>query len=286
MKIPGANWLIQKISLWFTKENISQYSYLCSFDRIRQEVRSGDVLLIEGRNRISGVIKQVTQSTWSHAALYIGRLHEIEDAPLREWVQETYKIEPSAQLIVESLLGKGTIINRLSYYQKHHIRICRPQGLSIDDAQKVINFALRRVGRKYNIRHIFDLYRLLVPWAILPRRWRSSLFEYGASKPTEEICSSMIAEAFTSVDFPILPLIEKDGNNGKISLIKRNPRLFTPSDFDYSPFFAIIKYPIFPSSTQIHYHDLPWKHNVISNDKSGLLDISQVTPKKNKKDSE
>ena len=32
----------------------------------------GDVLLVEGNTRVSGAIKYLTQSTWSHAALYIG----------------------------------------------------------------------------------------------------------------------------------------------------------------------------------------------------------------------
>ena len=30
------------------------------------------MLLVEGNNRISGIIKYLTQSTWSHAALYVG----------------------------------------------------------------------------------------------------------------------------------------------------------------------------------------------------------------------
>lgn len=32
-----------------------------------------DVLLVEGNTRISTAIKYLTQSTWSHAALYLGR---------------------------------------------------------------------------------------------------------------------------------------------------------------------------------------------------------------------
>ena len=37
-------------------------------------LKPGDVLLVEGNNRISGVIKYLTQSTWSHAALYVGKI--------------------------------------------------------------------------------------------------------------------------------------------------------------------------------------------------------------------
>ncbi len=35
-------------------------------------LKKGDVLLVEGNSRISTAIKYLTQSTWSHAALYIG----------------------------------------------------------------------------------------------------------------------------------------------------------------------------------------------------------------------
>src|SRR4029453_16841610 len=39
---------------------------------LRQSLEPGDILLVEGNNHISRVIKYVTQSTWSHAALYVG----------------------------------------------------------------------------------------------------------------------------------------------------------------------------------------------------------------------
>jgi hypothetical protein len=39
---------------------------------LRDTLRPGDVLLVEGKGRISGSIKYLTQSTWSHSALYVG----------------------------------------------------------------------------------------------------------------------------------------------------------------------------------------------------------------------
>src|ERR1700730_19258155 len=35
-------------------------------------LQPGDVLLAEGYSRIAAVIKYLTQSTWSHSALYVG----------------------------------------------------------------------------------------------------------------------------------------------------------------------------------------------------------------------
>jgi hypothetical protein len=39
---------------------------------LRKTLEPGDVLLVEGNSHISRVIKYLTQSTWSHAALYVG----------------------------------------------------------------------------------------------------------------------------------------------------------------------------------------------------------------------
>jgi hypothetical protein len=40
-------------------------------EALRQSLEPGDVLLVEGNNNISGVIKYLTQSTWSHSALFV-----------------------------------------------------------------------------------------------------------------------------------------------------------------------------------------------------------------------
>ena len=37
-----------------------------------RQIRPGDVLLVEGRSRLSRIIQLMTRSAWSHAALYIG----------------------------------------------------------------------------------------------------------------------------------------------------------------------------------------------------------------------
>src|SRR5450759_2994752 len=43
-------------------------------DHLRGIIEPGDVMLVEGNNRVSGIIKYLTQSTWSHAALYVGEI--------------------------------------------------------------------------------------------------------------------------------------------------------------------------------------------------------------------
>lgn len=264
MKFSLSDWLVNKISRWLTKNRPPRRAYLCDFERIRYELRPGDVLLIEGRNHISRFIKKVTQSPWSHAALYVGRLYDIDDPELRKKIKHHFGGSSDSQLLIESLIGKGTIITALSYYRHDHIRICRPQGLSRKDAQNIIGYAITRLGGKYYVRHVFDLARFLLPWGYF-RRWHSVLFNRKQSQAIYDICSSMIAEAFHSVRFPILPIVKHDDENG-IELVQRNPRLYTPSDFDYSPYFDIIKYPFFSLSEQPTYHHLPWKEGAISID--------------------
>jgi hypothetical protein len=246
-----------KIIDWLNREEPSDDIPLCDFDRVRYEIRPCDVLLIEGHSRISEIIKLVTQSSWSHAILYIGRLSDIENPLLRQRVKEFMTCDENEQMVIEGVLGRGTIISPLSSYEKAHIRICRPQGISRQDSQKVIGFSIGRLGVEYDIRHSFDLFRFLLPWGILPRRWRSSLFKQNAGEPTRDICSSLLAEAFGSVRFPILPLVKQNEVEG-IQFVQRNTRLYTPRDFDYSPYFEIIKYPIFELSERALYRHLPW----------------------------
>ncbi|NIR61019.1 MAG: hypothetical protein GWO02_16690 [Gammaproteobacteria bacterium] len=72
----------------------------------------------------------------------------------------------------------------------------------------------------------------------------------------------MIAAAFNAVSFPIRPVIQRSGD-GEVRLYKRNPRVFTPKDFDYSPYFDVIKCP-FPGFDDLAiYRQLPWGHDSI-----------------------
>lgn len=251
MRSPFAHWFIAKVSAWLLHEPPFTPSPLCDFEKIRFELKPADVILIEGQNKVSRVIRQITQSNWSHSILYLGRLYDIDDPALRARIRKYYKGSPQEQLVIESVMGKGSVVTPLSDYKNHHLRICRPRGLPPQDMQKVIGFAINHLGTNYSLRHIFDLARLLFPWSILPRRWRSSLFVHNALKPTAEICSSLIARAFLSVRFPIIPEIKKD--RGYVTLVSRDPRLFTPKDFDSSPFFDIVKYPMAPSAIEVSY---------------------------------
>ncbi len=262
------SWLGRKVVDWLVREGEPSGVPQCDFERLSFEIRPCDVLLVEGRARVSEVIKTITQSQWTHSALYIGRLHDIEDENVREHVNWLYDGDPSDQLIIEPLLGEGTVVSPLKKYAGEHVRICRPAGLSRADAGRVLAFAVKHLGREYDVRQLLDLARFLFPYGIIPRRWRSSLFEHNIGMPTRTVCSTMIASAFSSVHFPILPVIHRE-ENGAIKLYKRNTRLYVPRDFDTSPYFEIIKYPLLGLNDLAVYRQLPWDTDgVVCNDEN------------------
>ena len=260
--------MIAALLRYLTRQKPPRQFPLSDYERIAHELRPCDVVLVEGRSRVSAFIRWLTSSPWTHAALYIGRLHDIEDADIRELVSLHYDGEPSDRLVVESLLGQGTVVRSLAEYRQDHLRVCRPGRLAYQDGQQVIRYAASRLGLDYDVRQIFDLARLLAPLSILPRRWASSLFANPRGR-LRTICSTMIAEAFGYVQYPILPLV-KATEGKEMQLFRRNPRLCTPSDFDYSPYFDIIKYS-FVDFYHEEYHLLPWRGTgELSEDELGL----------------
>jgi hypothetical protein len=199
-------------------------------DLLRATLKPGDVLLVEGSNHISGVIKYLTQSTWSHAALYVG--------PVGDRVDENG--EPL--VLVEANIGEGVMAVPLSKYERFHTRICRPTGLTDDDRARVCAYAAERIGFDYDLKNIIDLLRYLFPLPV-PQRWRRRMIALGSGHPTRIICSALIAQAFEAVRYPILPkvtLLESEVARDEILEI-RHSSLYAPRDFDISPYFEVVK---------------------------------------------
>lgn len=259
-------WLMQTMTDWLNHEDSIDGWPLCDFERLCFEIRPADVLLVEGRGRISHVIQTVSRSVWTHSALYIGHLHHIDNVEIKKIVQE--HLPPGAEhhpLVLEALLGQGVVINSLYDYSDYHVRICRPRGLAVVDVKRVIAYAIKHLGFGYDVRQLFDLARLLFPYTLLPRHWHSSLFEHKAGTEIRTVCSTLIAEAYASVHFPIIPEIDKE-HQQDTRIKPRNPRLFIPCDFDYSPYFDIIKYPYMPQTERFLYQKLPWSDHPSSNE--------------------
>jgi len=251
------NYLWVKFVNWLSYESPNHKTPLTSFERLRYELRSGDVLLVEGRSNVAEIIKSITQSIWTHSFIYLGRLHDVDDPMLRDHIQKYRHCSPDEQLIIEAILGKGIIVSSIEDYEGEHLRICRPRGITRTDSQAVLAYAIKQLGTDYNVRQIMDLARFMFPYWFLPKRWRSSLFEHNAGRPTKTVCSTMMAEAFAKVRFPIIPVIHQD-KQGQLKIIRSNSKLITPRDFDHSPYFDVIKYPILDFDELGIYRKLPW----------------------------
>lgn len=193
-----------------------------------------DVILVEGDRRISVAIKYLTQSTWSHAALYVG-----------DSLGETHGPGPH---YIEADLTDGVRAVGVSGLSGLHVRICRPVGLSEADRSRVIAYAVERIGHRYDLKNVLDLARFLLPTPPVPSRMRRRMLALGSGDPTRAICSTMIAQAFQSVRYPILPEIEvvpadrPDCSQCVREILHiRHHSLFAPRDFDISPYFEVVK---------------------------------------------
>ncbi|MBF0453843.1 MAG: hypothetical protein HQL72_03375 [Magnetococcales bacterium] len=256
MKI--TQWMIDRLIKWLIMEKPFEGVPLCNFSRLRTMIKPGDVVLVEGRSRSSTIIKIATQSPWSHAALSIGPLNQIENPQTRALIQQHYHGPPHRLLIIEALMDRGVVVSDLQeMYGRHHLRICRPAGLSAEDTLQVLHFAASQLGLQYDFRHLLDLTRHLLPYPLLPRRWGSRIYADYEAAFDKTVCSSMLARAFMSVSFPIVPLLKRT-DEGELILYRRNYRIMTPRDFDVSPYFDIVKYPLLSANDLTDYRNLPW----------------------------
>jgi hypothetical protein len=257
-------WLVDRIVDYLT-EPLPSYERRVRNDlgALQAAVRKADVILIEGDQRVSAIVRYLTQSSWSHSALYIG------DELLRRGGESAERArrhfgEQAAHLLIEAL-PHGVVASPLAKYVDYNLRICRPHGLRAEHARVILDDALSALGWRYDLRNVFDLARYLIPVRLVPPRWRLGALHFGSGQPTEVICSSLIARLFARVRFPIMPTQVLDpaaapaapaapasalarrvfGQPSReyTGLFRmRHPTLITPREFDLSPFFDVIKF--------------------------------------------
>jgi len=239
---------------------------------LKRHIRKGDVVLVEGNERISECIKYLTQSSWSHSALFVG------DEPLRRDPRQRGELvaqfgEEATFLLVEALVDRGVVLSPLTKYRDFNIRVCRPYNLSTADLAEVLDEALRSVGATYDVKNVVDLGRYFLPISLIPRRFRRSALQFGSGEPTRVICSSLLASCFNRVRFPIVPRYEQLPDDpiptSRLALWPRrstkppgiwrqvSPTLITPRDFDLSPYFEIVKFNII-ESMRFDYRKIRW----------------------------
>lgn len=212
---------------------------------IANALEKGDIVLVDGNTRISTAIKYLTQSTWSHACLYMGE-----------------KGDDSAQPnLLEANLKNGVHLVNLDHYASFNLRICRPVNLNAEEIEQLVAFARRRIGHQYDLKNVLDLIRYLIQKPAVPNRYRRALISLGSGEPTKAICSTLIAESFQSINYPILPRrngeVDSSPEAGEVPrFYRRHFTHFTPRDFDLSPYFKIIKPTI---EKGFDHHSLLWE---------------------------
>ncbi len=242
---------------------------------LKRHIRPGDVLLVEGDQRVSAAIKVLTQSSWSHAALYIG------DELVRRGGEQCDRAvalygDDAKYLVVEALM-EGVVVSPVTKYIDFNIRLCRPHRLKPEHLKIILDDSIASIGWQYDLRNVLDLARYCLPFSLIPRRFRRTALHFGSRTPTEVICSSLIGQLFSRVRFPIVPPLSYSGFDapkpGPTRMLRvlfghesqeytgllrmRHPTLLTPRDFDLSPYFEIVKFNAV-ADTRFDYQRLRW----------------------------
>ena len=250
-----ADWFLHELTK--SRKHYQRFVYN-SPEKLKATIQAGDVLLVDGDQRISQAVKYVTQSSWSHSALFVG------DALLRrepETRAQTYRRfgREAKYLIVEALVEEGVVLSPLLKYIDLNIRVCRPVGLRPEDLEVVLDYVISRIGLTYDKRNFMDLMRYLLPFHLIPQTLGEDMLHFGSGKDTETICSTLLAEAFNRVRFPILPqqvrarrtqggglreqILGRPTRRAYSGLLRaRHPTLSVPRDFDLSPYFDVVKF--------------------------------------------
>jgi hypothetical protein len=252
-------WIVDRIVDYLT-EPLPRYHRRSRNDlpTLKAVLRKADVILVEGDQRVSAVIRYLTQSCWSHTALYIGDELIRRGGEVAARARDQFG-EEASDLLVEAL-PRGVVAAPVAKYVDFNLRICRPHKLRSEHVRTIMDEAVASIGWRYDLRNVFDLARYTIPVAIVPPRWRTGALHFGSGEPTEVICSSLIGRFFNDVRFPILPLVtyaeqREVGAPATIGerifgqpsqhytglFYMRHPTLVTPREFDLSPFFDIVK---------------------------------------------
>ncbi len=251
-----ADWFIRQITR--PRHNYRRFLYNDP-QKLKATIVPGDVLLVDGDQRVSQAVKYLTQSSWSHSALFIGDALLRRDLSTAAEARRRFGRE-ARYLIVEALVAEGVIVSPLVKYIDYNIRICRPRGLRPDDRDAVIDYVLARLGHTYDRRNFFDLTRYLLPFHLVPAPLKEDALHFGSGMATETICSTLLAEAFGQVRFPIIPqqvraparttmerfrqqILGRPTKRAYSGLLRaRHPTLCVPRDFDLSPYFDVVKF--------------------------------------------
>jgi hypothetical protein len=201
--------------VFYLAQPVRQYDAAETVDlqSLAATLRHGDVVLASGRTRAAMLVRRITGSRWAHAAMYVGPQDET----------------PDPRCIVESDIAEGVRTVPLSEFRGQRVLVLRPTALEQDDRRKLADWVLARVGNRYDLAHAWaltkTLLRLPLPLRVPPV----------SADATRFICSSLLAQAFVLVGYPIAPAHVRLRDASASDL-----RYVTPRDFESATGFEVI----------------------------------------------
>ena len=286
--LPG--WVSRIFNRWLTAP-VARYELRIpnNLANLRKYIQKGDVILVEGDQRVSQIIKYLTQSCWSHAGLYIGDELLNHPGPFRDLAVQRYGEAGARHLFIEATIEDGVTVATLDKYIHLNIRICRPFRIEPEDLQIVLDTAIDHLGFRYDVHNLFDLARYLLPVKLIPSRLGRKALAFGSGEPTETICSAMIARAYSKARFPVLPhatpapaddsLLGRFFEEGDRALRQvfsmPDPTLVVPRDYDLSPYFQVVKFNMIEGKL-FQYKNLVWQDQVEKARREALAQKDQI----------
>jgi len=181
-------------------------------------LRPGDVLLTDGNSRMAALVRRVTRSTWSHVSMYVGPLEHSADP----------------RCIVEADVAAGVRAVRLSELRGLRVRVLRPTGLVDADRRRLADWVVSRIGDEYDMAHAWALGRRLLR---LPLAWNTAPAPRSLAQGAMQfICSTLLAQAFVVVGYPIAP-----AQVGIRDAWAADHRYVTPRDFERAHGFEVVR---------------------------------------------
>ena len=203
----------------FLTQPVKRYSPATTADpeSLSAVLRNGDVLLTEGNTRAAALIKRITRSTWSHVSMYVGPLEE----------------GPDPRCIVEADIAQGVRAVRLSELEGLNVRVLRPIGLNDAARSRLAEWVVGQIGGEYDLKHAWVLARSFLG---MPPKASTPPAPNGiAESATRFICSSLLANAFALVGYPILPI-----HTAVTAVSTADHRYVIPGDFERASVFEVV----------------------------------------------
>ncbi len=161
-------WITRKIVDYLT-EPLPHYERVVWNDpqALRRHVRKGDVLLVDGDSRVSPIIRYLTQSCWSHAALYVG------DELLRRGGERAEPRPRDLRRRRGAPARRGAAARRgrvapLEVRRLQHPHLRGPIGCGREHLRADRRRRVAAIGWRYDLRNVLDLARYLIPVHVVP----------------------------------------------------------------------------------------------------------------------